>query len=167
MQFPEKRPFFLENNSFFVTPENLFFSRRTVDPEFGARLTGKLGRWNIGLLGIDKRAPGETTDPGDPNQGDHAVIGVVRAQREFGKQSNAGFLLTDREFAGSFNRVEAFDTRLKVNQNWTLTGQAIGIDRLENLGLFPGSPPMVARIGFPLTTTGRQFFAKISYLFRL
>src|ERR1022692_3891622 len=31
--FPEKRPFFLENNSYFTTPENLFFSRRIVDPE--------------------------------------------------------------------------------------------------------------------------------------
>jgi hypothetical protein len=39
-------------------------------------------------------------------------------------------------------------------------------DRLENLGLFQGTPPTVARIGFPSTTTGRPFFAKISYLFR-
>jgi hypothetical protein len=39
-------------------------------------------------------------------------------------------------------------------------------DRLENPGLFQGTPPTVARIGFPSTTTGRQFFAKISYLFR-
>ena len=39
-------------------------------------------------------------------------------------------------------------------------------DRLENLRLFQGTPPTVARIGFPSTTTGRRFFAKISYLFR-
>ena len=39
-------------------------------------------------------------------------------------------------------------------------------DRLENLALQPGSPPTVGRIGFPSTTTGRQFFAKVSYLFR-
>jgi len=37
--FPEKRPFFLENNGYFSTPENLFFSRRIVDPEFGGRIT--------------------------------------------------------------------------------------------------------------------------------
>ncbi|MGA2268973.1 MAG: DUF5916 domain-containing protein [Bryobacteraceae bacterium] len=138
VQFPEKRPFFLENNGYFVTPENLFFSRRIVDPEFGARLTGKLGRWNIGLLGIDDRAPGQTTDLGGPNQGDHAVIGVVRVQREFSKQSNAGFLLTDREFAGSFNRVEAFDTRLKLDQNWTLSGQAMASQTRELDGTCSG-----------------------------
>ena len=36
-------------------------------------------------------------------------------------------------------------------------------DRLENLGLLNG---MVRPIGFPSTTTARQFFAKVSYLFR-
>jgi len=36
-------------------------------------------------------------------------------------------------------------------------------DRLENLGLFNG---VVRPIGFPSTTTARQFFAKVSYLFR-
>jgi hypothetical protein len=39
-------------------------------------------------------------------------------------------------------------------------------DRLENLRLFPGAPPTVLPIGFPSTTTARQFFAKVSYLFR-
>jgi hypothetical protein len=39
-------------------------------------------------------------------------------------------------------------------------------DRIENLALFPGSPPSVLPIGFPSTTTARQFFAKVSYLFR-
>ncbi len=39
-------------------------------------------------------------------------------------------------------------------------------DRLENLRLFPGLPPSVGTIGFPSTTTARQFFAKVSYLFR-
>jgi hypothetical protein len=39
-------------------------------------------------------------------------------------------------------------------------------DRLENLAIMPGSPPYAGRIGFPSTTTGRQFFAKVSYLFR-
>ena len=32
--YPEKRPFFLENSGFFVTPENLFFSRRIIDPDY-------------------------------------------------------------------------------------------------------------------------------------
>ena len=56
--FPEKRPFFIENSDYFQTPENLFFSRRMVDPQFGLRLTGKLGRWGIAALAGDDRAAG-------------------------------------------------------------------------------------------------------------
>ena len=33
--FPEKRPFFIENASYFQTPINLFFSRRIADPLAG------------------------------------------------------------------------------------------------------------------------------------
>jgi hypothetical protein len=75
--FPEKRPFFLENNGYFSTPENLFFSRRIVDPEFGGRITGKLGHWNLGVLAIDDRAPGSGIDPADPNYCERAAIGVA------------------------------------------------------------------------------------------
>jgi hypothetical protein len=125
VQYNEKRPFFIENNGYFVTPENLFFSRRIIDPEYGGRLTGKLGRWNLGLLVIDDRAPGIVAEPGDPGYGKRAVIGVVRVQREFGTQSNIGVLLTDREFGGGFNRVGAADMHLGLNRNWFFDGQMI------------------------------------------
>jgi hypothetical protein len=134
VQFPEKRPFFLENTAYFNTPENLFFSRRVVDPEFGARLTGKLGRWNLGLLGIDDRDAGRELDPDDPHYGERAVIGVVRVQREFAKQSNVGVMFTDREFAGGHNRVEAIDTRLKLDDHWTFAGQAMASQTVEEDG---------------------------------
>ena len=48
--FPERRPFFIENAGYFRTPMNLFFSRRIVNPTYGARLTGKLGPLAIGAL---------------------------------------------------------------------------------------------------------------------
>ena len=123
--FPEKRPFFLENTNFFNTPENLFFSRRIVDPEFGTRLTGKLGRWDLGLLAIDDRAAGRALDPDNSHFGERAAIGVARIQREFAKQSSVGILFSDREFAGGYNRVEAVDTRLVLGEHWTFAGQAI------------------------------------------
>src|SRR5206468_2865288 len=57
--FPERRPFFLENAGFFQTPTNLFFSRRISDPQLGIRLTGKAGRWAVGGIASDDRAPGQ------------------------------------------------------------------------------------------------------------
>lgn len=124
--FPEKRPFFLENAGFFGTPNTLFFSRRVVDPQYGARLTGRLDRWSLGGLVIDDRQAGGTV-PFDPLQGpeDRGRIGVARVQRDVGTQSNVGVLLTDRDIGDHNNTVAGFDTRLKLDDNWTFAGQAV------------------------------------------
>ena len=124
--FPEKRPFFMENADYFQTPENLFFSRRMADPQFGVRLTGKLGRWAIGALAGDDRAPGETAPEDSDYYGDRAAIGIFRIYRELGKESRIGGLITSRDFAGSSNRVFSMDTRLQLQQNLLLTGQWMG-----------------------------------------
>ena len=50
--FPEKRPFFLENEDFFRTPMNLMFTRNIGDPSAGVRLTGKDGPYSVGLMAI-------------------------------------------------------------------------------------------------------------------
>ncbi|MGH7451426.1 MAG: DUF5916 domain-containing protein, partial [bacterium] len=123
--FPEKRPFFIENAGFFQTPINLFFSRRIVDPRYGGRLTGKAGRWAIGALGIDDPVAGKLASEDYPSLSSRrAGIGVLRAQREFGEESNIGLLVTNRDFASGSNRVFALDTRLKLSSNWLLNAQA-------------------------------------------
>ena len=140
--FPERRPFFIENAGFFETPVdyvagsyeapiNLFFSRRIVDPEFGTRLTGKVGRWVIGALAIDDRAPGKLVPLDNPLRGRRAGIGVLRIRREFAAQSDIGVLVTSRDFASSWNRVISLDTRLKLTPNWILTGQVMRSDTRE------------------------------------
>jgi Domain of unknown function (DUF5916) len=121
--FPEKRPFFLENSGYFQTPINLFFSRRIADPQFGGRVTGKVGGWAIGALAIDDRAPGDKVDSTDPLHDDRTFNGVIRARREFG-DSSIGGLLTSRSFGDSFNRVASADTRLRLNSQWFVQGQA-------------------------------------------
>jgi hypothetical protein len=162
VQFPEKRSFFIENNGFFVTPENLFFSRQIVDPEYGARLTGKLGRWNLGVLAIDDRAQGLALGLTDPLYGRHAEIGVLRAQREFAKQSSAGFLVTDREFGGSHNRVGAVDTRLQLNPIWVFSAQAMVSQTIDVSGAHSGGDAFNASI----TAGHRNYFYNLQYIDR-
>jgi len=123
VQFPEKRPFFMENASYFTTPENLFFSRRIVDPEYGVRLTGKIGRWGLGVLASDDRAPGKSVGKNDPDYGSRASDAVLSLQRDFFKDSHARLFVTDTEFAGSYNRVGSLDLRLHLPSNFYLTGQ--------------------------------------------
>jgi uncharacterized protein DUF5916 len=122
--FPEKRPFFLENAGYFTTPVDLLFSRRIVDPGAGLRLTGKVGRWAVGAIAMNDREPGRVAAP-DPLAGSRAGIGALRMQREFGEESTVGFLVTDRELEGSFNRIYSLDSRVKLTKNWAFAGQVI------------------------------------------
>ena len=122
--YPERRPFFMENNSYFTTPQQLFFSRRIIDPEYGVRLTGRLGRWNIGTLLADDRAPGKRVAESDPLYGSRATDAVLSLQRDFFQDSHVRLFVTDREFSTGYNRLFSVDTRLHLKNNFFLAAQA-------------------------------------------
>jgi len=130
--FPEKRPFFIENAGFFTTPINLFFSRQIADPQFGSRMTGKLGKWTLGVLAIDDRQPGLgfTSGPFKTRAGD----AVARVTREFGNQSYIGGFFSSHDFADTSNRVASLDARLKFAKNWVVDAQAVHTWTRQNLG---------------------------------
>jgi len=174
--FPEKRPFFLDNANYFQTPENLFFSRRIVNPEYGARLTGREGPWLAGLLVIDDRAPGQQLAPDDPNSGKHALIAVARVQREFWNQSTVGALFTDYQFAGSSEQVFSLDTRLRLWSNLVFTGQAVRSQADYTGGSHPQGSIFHAELGYTglhliaksvLRTLGPDFVSTLSYIPRV
>jgi len=125
--FPEKRPFFLENQDFFRTPMDLFFTRNIADPSAGIRLTGKDGPYSVGLMTSDDRSPGLAVPDYSQFSGVRSYFTIARVSRDIFGQSNVGLLYTDWECpsTGEFNRVGGVDTHLKFNPNWTLDGQAV------------------------------------------
>lgn len=123
--FPERRPFFLENSNFFQTPINLLFTRRIADPQFGARLSGKVGKYNIGALVADDQSPGRRVPDSSPFADKRALFTVARVSRDILNQSSIGAMYTDREFEGSHNRVGGIDGRFRLNPQWVATVQAI------------------------------------------
>ncbi|MGA3372705.1 MAG: carbohydrate binding family 9 domain-containing protein [Terracidiphilus sp.] len=133
--FPELRPFFLENANFFTTPSPLalLYTRNIVHPEFGARLTGKLGHTNIGLLAIDDREPGETVIAGDPLYKKRAYITVGRVSQDFGKGSSIAALYTDYEFGQGWNRIGGVDSTVRFNDKWTAVGQWVESSTMGDL----------------------------------
>ncbi len=123
--FPEKRPFFIENASYFATPINLVFTRRVADPQFGVRLTGKAGPYALGAFVIDDEAPGKSVIETDPLADTRALFAIVRVNRDIGKQSTLGFIFTDREYRDTYNRVGGVDGRFKLSENWVASAQAV------------------------------------------
>jgi hypothetical protein len=129
--FPEKRPFFLENASTFQfgNPQqiDLFFSRRIglspsalpIDIRGGARLSGKVGGWNVGVLNIQaddiKSIRGDLIGPANN-------FSVLRLQREVGRSSYGGIFVSRRGFGQAkiqddWNRSYGFDANWQVSTN--------------------------------------------------
>jgi hypothetical protein len=123
--FAEVRPFFIENSSYFMTPISLYYTNHIVKPQYGARLTGKLGPWALGVLGVDDRSPGQAVQPGNSEYDTRAHFYAARVNRDVGSLSNVGIIYADREYLDSFNRAGGFDYRARLKNRWTLTGQTV------------------------------------------
>ena len=128
--FPEKRGFFLENAGTFSfgTPQemDLFFSRRIgieggaeVPILWGARLTGRVDRFNLGILSI------QTGEEENLEAGQNFLVGRVR--REFHRRSSVGFIFTNRDTVGEpleqteYNRAWGTDLQLGLGEHWILS----------------------------------------------
>ena len=157
--FPEKRPFFQENSTFFETPVPLLFTRRIADPEFGLRLSGKTGPYGIGLLAADDRSPGEIVAPSDRDYGQRAQFVVGRLSRDILNQSSVGVMVSDREFRGSYNRVGSVDGRFRLSPTWDLRAQAASSLNLEEDGTYSAGPTYQA----VLNRSGRQLNTTFTY----
>jgi len=133
--FPEKRPFFLENEDFFRTPMDLMFTRSIGDPSAGIRLTGKDGPYSLGIMSTDDRSPGLAVPDLSQYSGMRSYFTIARVSRDIFKQSSVGLLYTDWECPTTheFNRIGGVDTHLKFNSNWTLDGQAVSSSSDLNL----------------------------------
>src|SRR6266705_2491617 len=118
--FPEKRQFFLENAGVFSFPiggdsDSLFFSRQIgIDPitgqevpiNAGAKVTGALGKFELGVMEVDTRESG-------PNP--YANFAVARVKRALWGGSYIGVIGIDKRSGNpldSFNQTEGADTRL-------------------------------------------------------
>ena len=111
--FPETRTFFLEGADFFATPIEAVFTRSVVDPNWGAKLTGKEG---ANAIGVFSARDAETNFLFPANQGSRsgqlaqaADNAVVRYRRDIGEASNAGVLYTGRWGTGYRNHVYGLD----------------------------------------------------------
>ena len=157
--YPELRPFFLENSSYFDTPIQLLYTRTIAIPEFGARATGKIHHTNIGFLTIDDRAPGIFVAPDDPLHGKRALTTMMRVSQDLGKYSNIGVAYAQRTLAGSSNRVGGVDFNYHIDQHWTLQGATV-VSSTHRLDGTYGAGPANKLI---LNRQGHSFFLNQSY----
>ena len=135
LNFPEKRPFFLENAGFFSVGgggADLFFSRRIgiadgqpVPIRGGARLSGRTAGLNVGLLHIETRAEDELADA-------HGYS-VARLAKELPNRSRVGGLFVNKGGPdGDFNRTYAADVSVGVGEALTISSFVSRTDDAES-----------------------------------
>ena len=70
-----------------------------------------------------------------------------------------GFIYTDREFTGTYNRVGGPDLRVKLNKNWAVSGEAVTSATLFTDGTSQAGPAYKAQ----LRRDGRKFYYNLDY----
>jgi hypothetical protein len=123
--YSEKRPFFMEGTdtfNFFTIPygyiETAVHTRQIVDPLWGAKLTGTMGKTALGLLAAGDEWPGLEWDSGtNPYEGKKAYFTIARGKQSLGQDNYMGAIYSGREFARGFNRVGGFDLSLRFFTN--------------------------------------------------
>jgi len=115
--FPEKRPFFLEGNELFQFAGNVedgplamvVHTRRIVDPRFGFKLSGKLGRRNtLAAIYANDDLPDDLID-------EHPDFTIVRYKYSLKEDSYIGGFYTGKEYGEGFNRVVGSDGRFRLS----------------------------------------------------
>ncbi len=140
--YPEQRPFFLEGQEIFqtATPLTLVHTRTIADPDFGGKLTGKVGRTTLGVVVADDVAAGRLVDDTHPEYGGTAQTVLGRARYDFYAESYLGAIMTDREFGNDHNRVAGVDGRFRLGRTHRVSFLAAGSEtRDAELGALSGS----------------------------
>jgi hypothetical protein len=130
INYPEKRPFFLEGIELFSTPIQAAYTRTITSPRWGLRSTGKQGANAYTVLVTQDQGGGTIILPGrfgsdsaDQDFRSTAVIGRVR--RDYGTSFISGIVTARENEGGSYNRVIGPDFRLQLGENDTITGQVL------------------------------------------
>jgi hypothetical protein len=180
--YPEKRPFFLENAGFFTVGNpgeiDLFFSRRigisddgqAIPILGGARVSGKRGPYNIGLLNM------QTSEFQHQLPGNN--FSVLRVSRDLPNRSSFGGLFINRQATGDLagegnhNRTFALDGKWGWGDHTVLssfvartdTPGLSGRERAFNVRSRTNLPRMDIELGYQ--EVGEAFNPEVGFLTR-
>ena len=158
-----------------------------MDPEYGAKLTGKTGNTTIGVMFANDAAPGNVDDPEDPAFGQTAQTFVGRVRYDLYSESFVGAIVTNRGFLDSHSRVVGVDAQFRLGNTHELGLNAAGtqhrdLDGIDTTGhLFNAflrktgrslgyllahysvSPDLKTDVGFVRRTDQRWTFTDLNY----
>ncbi|MBD3415136.1 MAG: hypothetical protein GF421_11995 [Candidatus Aminicenantes bacterium] len=137
LYYPEKRPFFLEGKDIFDTPMELLYTRTIINPLWGLKLTGKVGKTSLGFLNVFDETPSVIDIPNTSSSYQeslkHGMVNVFRLKHDIFSESYIGFILMDKETGGgwnsmfdNYNRIGGVDAHFKFKKYYRFSFQVVG-----------------------------------------
>jgi hypothetical protein len=136
--YAEKRPFFIEGANIFSTAFNVVYTRTINDPLIASKLTGKIGKIDVGyLVAYDQKTPFiiPFEDNSDFLSTDRkSLSNILRMKYTIKDETFLGFIFTDREVnkpgndflnVDGYNRVFGLDGNFKLGKNYFLDFQVL------------------------------------------
>lgn len=125
--FPEKRPFFLENQEYFNTQMNLVYTRNIQSPDYGVKVAGNKNGHTFGLFVVDD-ASTVFFVPGNLGSSVAEILEpstnmVGRYRYDFDNGLSLGLVATDRQSDHYQNAVQSADLKYEWNTFNSLTAQ--------------------------------------------
>lgn len=162
-------------------------TRTIVDPRYGAKLSGKVGKTTLGLLVANDEAPGRVDNRQDPAFGRTAQFIIGRARYDLYRESTASVIFTNREFMSQHSRAVGGDGDFAIGRTHRFFARVIATDHrdaagVQRKGYFYDfnlrkagrnvsyslisnaiSPDLRTDVGFVRRTDQRQSLGNISY----
>jgi len=138
LYFAEKRPFFLEGSDIFSVSsthssskdpiQDIVHTRTIVNPIFGLKLAGKIGKKDIISL---MYAKDELPNEGSKNQ--YAHFPIMRYKRAFNNDGYVGAIFAARELDSTYNRVGGFDSEVRITPSSSLLFHGLVSESKKNV----------------------------------
>jgi len=187
--FPELRPFFLEGAEIFniSAPIRVVHTRTIVDPFYGAKLTGKVGKTTVGVMYANDQATGDEESSTGRTSKQRAQNFVGRIRYDLYSESHIGAIFTDRELLQGHSRLVGFDSNFRLGDTHSVAFRAMGTNHQDlngikttgslfnavfrkrgrnvryNVGSYTLSPDFKTDVGFVRRTDQRYTFANGGY----
>ncbi len=121
--YREKRPFFMESGDLFQlsgSHNNLYptvHTRKIVDPSWGGRITGDVGKVTFGaMIASDKSSGREFEDETNYYLDKEALYTIGRVKYSLNGDNYIGGLYSGKELGDYYNRVFALDTKFRFGK---------------------------------------------------
>jgi hypothetical protein len=130
IQYPERRPFFLEGADLFATPLTTVFTRNVADPDWGTKVTGKRGGNAFGAFVAEDARTTILLPAAERSTlaelGEDSLDAAVRYRRDIRGGGALGLVATAREAGAYRSGVAGFDGLLRFTSVDSLRFQLLG-----------------------------------------